>query len=318
MSGVRGSRSWTSLDASLQSSPLTRSSRLTRGIRAVCFEFASGTAPDPARAADSARMGAALARLHLSMSQLPKTTLPPVSALRTVGADNVAAAGAHQLLHGDFNASNLRESDGAIRIFDLDDCGNGPPVFDIANALYMVLFDASTDGTMKTYETFRRSFLEGYAGTGGQSFPQKSLDRFIDLRVQALGAWLDDLANAPLGVRASSAAWQATLRSFVARYRPTTHRSSLSSEVGANVAWRRTRCWRHQQVELPTTTRSTYCLLRWLHVSQNLRCTRPPQLNVRRHRGGFGWPRGVHQRQWSSKGTCRSARRCHPDGQSDR
>lgn len=127
------------------------------------------------------------------------------------------------MLHGDFNASNLRESSGMIRIFDLDDCGYGPPAFDIANALYMVLFDASTAGTFKTYENFRRAFLDGYVGAAGPSFPPECLDRFIDLRVQALGAWLDDLANAPLGVRFASTAWQATLRSFVASYRPTIH-----------------------------------------------------------------------------------------------
>ena len=79
-----------------------------RAHYAVCFEFAEGTEPDPASAADAGRMGAALARLHLSMSHLPATPLPPVKALRTLSAADVPATGAHQLLHGDFNASNLR------------------------------------------------------------------------------------------------------------------------------------------------------------------------------------------------------------------
>jgi Ser/Thr protein kinase RdoA (MazF antagonist) len=188
----------------------------------VCFEFAAGSAPDPARAADGRRMGDALSRLHVAMSQLPATSLPVVHALRTISADGAPAAGAQQLLHGDFNASNLREMGGVVRIFDLDDCGYGPPAFDVANALYMVLFDASVHGTPETYETFRRSFMEGYLSFPGPRLPQGALDHFIDLRVQALDCWLDDLDNAPIGIRSASATWQATLRSFVSAYRPTT------------------------------------------------------------------------------------------------
>ncbi len=188
----------------------------------VCHEFASGTVPDPASAADAARLGAALSNLHESMSQLPAFPLPVVSALRSVPVDEAIGGGAHQLLHGDFNASNLRLAGGVVRIFDLDDCGYGPPVFDVANALYMVLFDAVTQGTAETYETFRRSFVAGYVGASGPSLPEDSLDRFIDLRVRALGSWLDDLDNAPIGIRNASHAWQATLRSFVAGYQPTT------------------------------------------------------------------------------------------------
>ncbi len=188
----------------------------------VCYEFADGHPPDPAKPAEAKRMGATLWQLHASMSQLGPTSLPPVPALRTVSAHGVPSAGPTQLLHGDFNASNLREAGGVVRIFDLDDCGYGPPAFDVANALYMVLFDAVTQGTAETYETFRRSFVAGYVGASGPSLPEDSLDRFIDLRVRALGSWLDDLDNAPIGIRNASHAWQATLRSFVAGYQPTT------------------------------------------------------------------------------------------------
>jgi len=186
---------------------------------AVCFELAPGMEPDPARAADAERMGAALAQLHVSMRQLPATTLPVVHALRTAPAHGAPAAAPHQLLHGDFNASNLRQAGGVLRVFDLDDCGYGPPAFDVANALYMVLFDAVTHGSIETYERFRRSFVDGYAGASGLLLPETTLDRFIDLRVRALGSWLDDLGNAPIGIRTASQAWQATLRSFVAGHR---------------------------------------------------------------------------------------------------
>ena len=189
----------------------------------VCFEFAAGREPNPARASDARHMGAALSQLHVSMSQLPAAPLPVVTALRIMPDGSAPAAGAHQLLHGDFNASNLRVMSGAVRIFDLDDCGYGPRAFDVANALYMVLFDASIHGALKAYKTFRRCFVDGYAAASGSSLAEASLDRFIDLRVRALGSWLDDLGSAPTGIRTASTGWQATLRSFVADYRPTTH-----------------------------------------------------------------------------------------------
>lgn len=186
----------------------------------VCYEFALGTEPDPARAVDAGSMGAALSELHGSMSQIPATLLPVVDALRSVAVVGAPELGAHQLLHGDFNASNLRQADGAMKIFDLDDCGYGPPAFDVANALYMVLFDSVTRGTAETYETFRRSFVAGYVSGSGPLLPETSLDHLLDLRVRALALWLDDLDRAPIGIRTASRAWQATLRSFVASYRP--------------------------------------------------------------------------------------------------
>jgi Ser/Thr protein kinase RdoA (MazF antagonist) len=189
----------------------------------VCFEFAFGAEPDPARAVDASRMGAALSQLHASMSRLCAAPLPVVNALRSGPVDDEIAAGRHQILHGDFNASNLRDAGGVFRIFDFDDCGYGPPEFDVANALYMVLFDATTHGTVEIYKTFRRSFVDGYVGASGPFLHQESLDRFIDLRVRALAFWLDDVDNAPIGIRTAPSAWHATLRSFVTNYRPATH-----------------------------------------------------------------------------------------------
>ena len=167
-------------------------------------------------------MGTTLAELHSSMRQLPPTPLPLVAALRTTSPDGMPDPGGHQLVHGDFNAGNLRVTGGVVRIFDLDDCGYGPPTFDVANALYMVLFDAFIQGAVEVYETFRRSFLAGYVDASGSSLPEEYLDQFIDLRVNALRGWLDDLDNAPIGIRTASRSWHATLRSFVADYPPTT------------------------------------------------------------------------------------------------
>ena len=189
------------------------------GWYVVASELADGVAPDPARAGDAQRMGSALRRLHDSMSRLPPSSLPVVPALRSVAVDDVVGSHPHQLVHGDFNASNLRMTAGTVRIFDLDECGYAPTAFDVANALYMVLFDATVGGHPDVAAAFRRSFLAGYAGPSGPAMSEALLTRLIDLRVAALGAWLDDLEHAPIGIRTASDAWRATLRAFVADHR---------------------------------------------------------------------------------------------------
>ena len=188
----------------------------------VGYEYAFGEEPDPTRASDAARMGAALSDLHESMRMLPTVTLPVVGALRSASTAGAHAISASQLLHGDFSASNLRQTGEEVRIFDFDDCGYGPPEFDVANALYMVLFDQTRRGSLHTYETFRQSFIDGYLNSSGPSIRADSLDRFIDLRVHALALWLDDLDNAPIGIREAPSAWHTTLRSFVSSYRSST------------------------------------------------------------------------------------------------
>ena len=70
---------------------------------------------------------------------------------------------------------------------------------------------------------FRPSFLAGYVSSSGVSLDEDTLDRFIDLRVEALRIWLDDLDGAPIGIRTASASWHDVLRSFVTRYRQAGH-----------------------------------------------------------------------------------------------
>lgn len=181
----------------------------------VCFEFAAGREPNPAAAHDSAVMGAALSQLHAAMAQLPVMPLPPVAALATTSIEAEPALGSAQLLHGDFSASNLRDKGGELKIFDFDDCGYGPPEFDVANALYMVLFDSVVQGTPETYETFRPAFVAGYGAHLSRVVRDETLDSLIAFRVRALGRWLDDLETAPTGIRNASREWLATLQSFV-------------------------------------------------------------------------------------------------------
>lgn len=194
-------------------------------LRVTCAEWAAGTSPDPSVPADARAMGQGLAHLHRTMRAVGPTSLPPVAALRAV-PDRPATSGPHQLIHGDFRADNLRLDEGRMRIFDLDDCGSGPIALDVALALFVELFDATTGAApAATYQRFRTHFLAGYADGSGSPLDETDVDALLDLRVAALEAWLDDLAGAPTGIRTSSPAWQETLRSFVATYRRTRSRA---------------------------------------------------------------------------------------------
>ena len=181
----------------------------------TCYEFADGAAMDPSSVADARRMGQELLRLHDSMSRLPATELPLVAALGITDPDSI---GPGQLLHGDFNAANLHQLNGSIKIFDFDDCGYGPRAFDVANALYMVLFDASVSPTNAPYEPFKEAFISGYTDDAAFALDVEVLTELIDRRVSALASWLDDLSNAPTGIRTASPEWHGVLRCFVTDY----------------------------------------------------------------------------------------------------
>lgn len=179
-------------------------------------DFVDDRPPDPATTADADLMGRVLARLHATMATVDASALPLVAAIGTVrpGWD-----GSTQLLHGDFNAGNLRVVDGWCRTFDLDDCGRGPAAFDVANTLLMVRFDDMTGGNPGTYEPFEAAFLTGYRTAADEPPDLDEVHALVDLRVDALERWLDDPTSAPVGIRNATPEWHATLRAFVGDHR---------------------------------------------------------------------------------------------------
>ena len=182
----------------------------------TCFAYATGVAPAVDNRDDAALVGRALAGLHESMKSVEQRALPLVATLATVQPD---WSGPMQLLHGDFNTGNLRLAEGVVAIFDFDDCGYGPPAFDVANALYMVLFDDLTGRHPSVFRPFSESFLLGYHSVSDHVLDPADVGGFTDLRVSALELWLDDPATAPVGIRTATGEWQAILRSFVDQYR---------------------------------------------------------------------------------------------------
>lgn len=186
----------------------------------TCYEYADGDAPDAASPPDATLMGRTLAGLHEAMRSIRTNALPLVAALEAVQPD---WDGPTQLLHGDFNTGNVRSSDGVTRVFDFDDCGYGPPAFDVANALYMVLFDDLTGRRPSIYRSFNEAFLSGYCSVSGHELGPDDLHEYIDLRVIALQTWVDEPSTAPVGIRNAPASWHTTLRSFVRRYENEQH-----------------------------------------------------------------------------------------------
>ena len=162
---------------------------------------------------DADLMGFTLARLHQALEHIPAFAIPPVAALGsfTGGAD----APGWQLLHGDFNEQNLIATPEGLPVLDFDECGYGPIEYDVANALYMVLFDAEVSLRPETYEAFRPPFLSGYQRGAGQALDDGVVNGLIEARIKALARWLADLPNAPIGIQASSPEWLETLHAFV-------------------------------------------------------------------------------------------------------
>ncbi len=181
------------------------------------FELAEGEVPDNASSTDAQLMGAELSKLHASLQSLPEYEIPLVPALAVVGFEPGDAP--LQLIHGDFSSQNLRKTEGSVRIFDFDDSGYGTREFDVANTLYMVLFDTVVDGRNGDYRDFEDAFGDGYS-TGSAEAPLDidALPSFIDPRVNALEEWLADPRTAPVGIRTASSQWRHTLGQFVERY----------------------------------------------------------------------------------------------------
>ena len=183
-------------------------------VLVTASEWAEGRPLDPGDDRDGALMGRTLAALHAAMRRVDASHLPPVAALRAVPVDPALG---DQLLHGDVNHGNLRSGIAGVRVFDLDGCGRGPALFDVADAVYMARFSAAVDASGAT--GFERPFVAAYAEATGAAVDPDVLEHLVDVRVAALATWLDDLTTAPIGIRTADAEWHAILRRFVHHHR---------------------------------------------------------------------------------------------------
>lgn len=184
--------------------------------------FIEGERLEAGSADDAELLGGALAQLHNALKQLEPFEIPPIAALQSIGND--AQSPGTQLLHGDFSERNVIATPAMLRIFDFDDCGYGPIEYDVANSIYMVLFDSDVTNHPDRYQVFRPAFLAGYGNGPDRRLDELMVDDMIGIRIEALGRWLSDLSSAPIGIRTSTTEWLETLGTFVQRRGARRHR----------------------------------------------------------------------------------------------
>ena len=178
--------------------------------------FISGSRLEDSDTADSELLGASLAGLHRSMREVPAVDIPRVAALRSDSGQRGVSTVSDQLLHGDFNASNVLLTSAGVRVFDFDDCGYGPIEFDVANSTYMVGFDSwAKDGSMEAFPAFRSSFVAGYSRSSDRILDDELISSLMDTRVMAVERWVANPSAAPVGIRNSPTEQIETLKRFV-------------------------------------------------------------------------------------------------------
>jgi Ser/Thr protein kinase RdoA (MazF antagonist) len=184
------------------------------GWSAVAYPFVDGRSPSPTDQRDVAVMASSLAALHRTLQRVGRSPrIPRVAALRATDGGSTDR-GPDQLLHGDYGTSNVKLTGDGVRVLDFDDAGYGPVEFDVGNSLYMTLFDFTMDGRPEAFTAFRQWFVAGYDGACDDPLDVDQVDAAVALRKRALSRWLDDLPNAPIGIRTASAEWRRQLRHF--------------------------------------------------------------------------------------------------------
>lgn len=164
--------------------------------------------------ASARRRGSALGRFHEAGSDLLERLDPAASGI----ADRV-------LGRGDFELDNLRCSDGAVRCFDLDECGAMRRAGDIASAVRDLVGERMD---RPTHPLLLTAFLDGYAEatssvvTVADIVPElllvaerglARLERVRDLDASAKGAeWLIELEHGLQAYEARTRALAASCR----------------------------------------------------------------------------------------------------------
>ena len=198
---------------------------------ACCFERAMGRHPSIDDPADVALFADGIATLHSLSRQMTESlhrkTATDSSYFRLssglqTDADHEIADWIERLpkteanfglIHGDYNTSNALVNGAALKIFDFDDIAYHWYDYDIANSLYMVLFDFRDRTDLSEFLSFRDLFLEKAAGSS--AYDISSIHNFIHYRVLLLEGWLDTPDIGPQFVGELTAEWKLELRNFI-------------------------------------------------------------------------------------------------------
>ena len=117
----------------------------------------------------------------------PTTRLPLVATLRGASAETLSIGGADPAPPRRLPRRQPPLGPAGLRIFDLDDCGYGPPAFDVANALVHGAVRLDRRGHARGVRVLRAVVRAGLRSDMRRVGPGRTvLDQFIDRRVDAL------------------------------------------------------------------------------------------------------------------------------------
>ena len=205
---------------------------------AVAFEYMNGSSLDPGNMTDIKSAAAILARLHRATSAIFKSIDRPsfihsaiydifysthdyyYEKLETWKSRLQSSPKFYGIIHGDFNFSNLIKTKNYIYLIDFEDAHYSWYAYDIANALYMELFEHRSDPSFDNFSVFYQQFLQSYL----LAWPEahvilNDVPMFITYRVLMLDSWLNGNPEAPYFIKAAESKWKKELIQFIDLYK---------------------------------------------------------------------------------------------------
>ena len=204
----------------------------------VAFKFIDGSPLDSGRPYEIKSAAATLARFHRvtagKLRSIDRPTLfhSPIYDISYATHDHIydelkawksrlqSSSPLYGILHGDYNFSNLIKSINYIYLIDFEDSCYGWYAYEIANALYMELFDQRKKQLLDKFSDFFKQFLQSYF----LAWPEakvilEDIPMYITYRVLMLESWLNGNPAAPAFIKSATSSWKKELIQFIDLYK---------------------------------------------------------------------------------------------------
>lgn len=175
---------------------------------ATIFPFVNGSPSNIKSESSAFYFGSLLAQLHTVLAGLENQYNLPVSQNKS--------SGKRYLIHGDFNPTNVLTTNTSSTIIDFEDACYSTYEYELANSIYMIMFDYRHNPIQFRDSGFISGFLGGY--TDSREIDLQGIRTCMDERVSMLQQWLTEPSSAPLSIASSSESWKQELTNFVMSY----------------------------------------------------------------------------------------------------